>query len=114
MAVFNAFLLVVIFFCLILIAFVGILESLLGRSFLLAKIPDRIAHLGILIVGGVIALPVYLALIHRQKYKRIVERFESESLRQRWIRSTGVVLYLVTSLVLLFVGAMLHAKMTSH
>ncbi len=112
-APFNAFLLVAIFFCLNLVALVGIVKSLCGRSFF-GNIPQRIVHTGVLIVWAVIAMPLYIALLYRHKYKRILEQFESESSRQRWIRSTSVVLYLVMSLVLLIVSAMLHGKMTSH
>ena len=114
MAPFNAFLLLVIFFCLNLITLIGIAECLLGRSFLLANIPQNVAHIGVLLLGTVIAVPLYFALLYRRRYKYVLVEFESESPRQRRIRSTTAVLYLAFSLVFLFGSAMLRAKVISH
>ena len=114
MAPFNAFLLVVIFLFLNLVALVGVVETVVGRSFFLANMAQRLSYIGVLIVGALLALPLYFTLLYKQRYKRILEQFESESKRQHWIRGTSVVLYLVVSVVLVFAGAMFHGKMINH
>jgi hypothetical protein len=113
MALFNAFLLIVIFFCLNVVTLVGIIDAIFG-TFLLVNVPQRVAHIGILVVGVLIALPLYFALLNKTKFNRILTEFESESVHQRWIRNASVVLYLVVSLVLLFAGAIFHGKMMNH
>jgi hypothetical protein len=107
---FNAFLLMVIFLFLNLGTLVGIAESVLGRSFVLA----RVSHTGVLVLGALIALPLNFLLLYNQRYKHIVREFESETPHQRRVRGIGVLLYIVFSLVFVFAGAMLHGKMLSH
>jgi hypothetical protein len=113
MALFNAFLLIVIFFCLNVVTLVGILESIFGTS-LLVNVPQRVAQIGVLVIGALIALALYFALLNKKKFKCILTEFESESAHQRRIRNASVMLYLVVSLVLLSAGAMLHGKMMNH
>ena len=113
MALFNAFLLIVIFFCLNVVTLVGIMGCISGTS-VLVNVPERVAHIGVLVVGALIALALYLALLNKKKFKRILTQFESESAHERRIRNTSVLLYLVVSLVLLFTGAMCHGKMMNH
>ena len=111
---FNALVLMVIFFCLNLVTLLGFAESVSGTSFLVAHVPQKITHMGILIIGTLIALPLYYALLYKGRYKLIVKEFESESAHQQRIRGIGVLLYILFSLVFLFAGAMLHGKMVGH
>jgi hypothetical protein len=113
-APFNAFMLMVIFFSLNLVTLLGLAESFIGRSFLVANVPQKIAHVGVLILMGLMAVPLYFSLLYKKKYKHVVTEFESESRHQRCVRGIGVLLYLILSLVFLFAGAILHGKMTSH
>lgn len=107
---FNALLLTLIFSFLNLGTLVGVAESLVGRSFLLA----RLSHTGVLIVMAIMAVPLYFAFLYKKRYKHVVREFESESAHQRRARGIGVLLYIIFSLVLVFAGAMLHGKMINH
>jgi ABC-type Fe3+ transport system permease subunit len=95
------------------VTLVVVTESIFGR-FLTVNVPQRIAHVGILVIGALIALPLYFVWLNKKKFQRILTEFESESAYQRGIRNTSVVLYLVASLVLLFAGALFHGKMINH
>jgi hypothetical protein len=50
-------------------------------------------------ITGVLGLPQYFALLHRGKYRRIVDQFTGESSRKRTLGSIAVALYVVLSLV---------------
>jgi hypothetical protein len=111
---FNVLVLMVVFFCLNLVALLAIAESIAGRSFLLGNVPQAASRIGLLLLGALIAVPLYFAFIHAKKYKQFVEEFEVESAYQRRTRGMGVLLYVVLSIVFLFAGAILHGKMISH
>jgi hypothetical protein len=111
---FNVLVLMVVFFCLNLVTLVGIAESIVRRSFLLGNVPQAVSRIGLLLLGALIAVPLYFAFIHRKKYKQFLKKFESESAHQRRVRGLGVLLYVVFSVVLLFAVAMLHGRMISH
>jgi len=106
----NALVLLVALLCLNLITLVGLAESISGTSFLLARFSRKVAHVGILTIGALIALPLYYSLVHKGRYRHIVKEFEVESARQRQIRGLGVSLYVVFSVVLLFAVALLRGQ----
>ena len=106
----NALGLLVALLCLNLITLLELAESISGTSFLLARFSQKVAHVAILMVGALIALPLYYTLVHKGRYRHIVKEFEAESARQRQIRGLGVSLYVVFSLVLLFAVALLHGQ----
>jgi|HubBroStandDraft_6_1064221.scaffolds.fasta_scaffold133152_2 hypothetical protein len=110
----NALVLIVALFCLNVVTLLALAESAARTPFLLSNVPQNIARIGIVIIGVFIALPLYGALVHKGRCKRIVREFESETEDQRRIRGIGVSLYVVFSLVFLFAGAMLHGKIVGH
>jgi fumarate reductase subunit D len=106
----NALVLLVVLLCINLITLLGLAESITGTSFLLTRFSQKIAHIGILMIGALIALPLYYSLVHKARYRHIVKEFEVESARQRQIRGLGVLLYVVFPFVLLFAVALLHGQ----
>jgi hypothetical protein len=104
----NALVLLVVFFVMNLITLLGLAESISGTSFLLTRFSKNAAHVGVLMLGALIALPLYYSLVRKGRYRHIVKEFEVESARERQIRGLDVSLYVVFSIVLLFAVALLH------
>ena len=77
-------------------ALVGLAEWYSGVQFV-----PRLSLLHILCILAVLAVPQWFALVHRDRFKRITQRFAHESSRQRLVGSLAVAVYTVLSFVLL-------------
>ena len=66
---------------------------------------SRAAAITVMVLIGV---AVYFAFVYNGRYGRIVTEFESETPRQRRVRSSLVLIYILFSFVFGIAGAMLH------
>jgi len=65
----------------------------------------------ILIAATLLAIPQYFFLVHDRRYRKIAQKFELESNRQRRARGIVVFLYVVFSFLLLVLGSILRGKL---
>jgi len=57
-----------------------------------------------------IGVAVYFAFVYNGRYRRIVAEFQSETPRQRRVRSSFVLIYILFSFVFGIAGAVLHGN----
>jgi hypothetical protein len=90
----NAFLLTVALMWVNALLMVGVVDICLGNSH--SSLP-RLSNLAIVALATLTMIPQYFLLLWRGKYKQIVCRFSSESLRQSIIRGIIVAIYIFLS-----------------
>jgi hypothetical protein len=105
----NAFLLVVAIVWCNLFLLVEIAELSLRVSVL-----PVLSKTAILCSVALSAIPQYFALLHKQRYKAIVKKFEVEAPRQRRVRSAVASAYIISLFLSGLGGAIIHARVFQH
>jgi hypothetical protein len=101
-------------------AFLGIVAIVWCNIFLLVVIVDTIlapghsviphlSRLHIYLSFAVLAVPLYFAFLHRERYQDISARYQSETVLQRRVRGVVIVTSLVLLWALIILFSVLHA-----
>lgn len=91
---YNALFIMIILAYSNIVALAPLFGRILGRTILL-----DITSVNTLVAMVVLGVPQYFLLIHRQRYKKIEEAFQTESLRLRRIRGILVSLFVIGSII---------------